>query len=125
LWFPSYNDPLKPGFPPYGPNFPASETSQIDVPGFSNVWMKDESIHRYSGTHKDRLAWEVVILYRDFLLAKERGVLEGDLPQFSMITAGSAGLAVGRYLRAYGLPKLKVLIDEKLPMRQTRKTLYF
>ena len=110
----SYNDPSNPEFPPHDPRFPASLTVRLDVPGFSNVWLKDESVHRYSGTHKDRLAWEVIILYRDFLLAKKRGRLEGDLPVFSMISSGSAALAVSRSLRAYGLPQLKVLIDETL-----------
>ena len=110
----SYNDPTKPEFPPYDPKFPASPTFQIDIPGFSNVWLKDESVHRYSNTHKDRLAWEVVILYRDFLAAKKRGAISGDLPQFSMISSGSAALAVSRTLSAYSLPKLKVLIDFNL-----------
>lgn len=68
-------------------------------------------MHRYSNTHKDRLAWEVVILYRDFLSAKKRGVIAGDLPQFSMISSGSAALAVSRTLNAFQLPKVKVLVD--------------
>ncbi|MCI5066519.1 PLP-dependent lyase/thiolase [bacterium] len=110
----SYNDPTKPEFPPHNPEFPASPTFQIEVPGFSNVWLKDESVHKYSNTHKDRLAWEVVILYRDFLSAKQRGVISGALPQFSMISSGSAALAVSRTLEAFGLPKLKVLIDKNL-----------
>jgi hypothetical protein len=110
----SYNDPFRPEFPPHGPRFPASPTFQIEIPGFSNVWLKDESVHRYSGTHKDRLAWEVVILYRDFLLAKKMGRLKKDLPVFSMISSGSAALAVSRSLEAYGLPRLKVLVDESL-----------
>lgn len=107
----SFNDPSKPEFPPHDAKFPASPTRRLDVPDFSNVWVKDESIHRYSGTHKDRLAWEVVILYRDFLLAKQRGRLVGDLPVFSMISSGSAALAISRSLQVYGLPRLKVLID--------------
>ena len=111
---PSYNHPSKPEFPHYAPKFPASKTFQIEVPGFDDVWLKDESVHRYSGTHKDRLAWEVVILYRDFLMAKKIGRTESILPQFSMITSGSAGLAIGRSLRAFGLPKLKVLINKNL-----------
>lgn len=110
----SYNDPTRPEFPPHAPHFPASPTRRIEVPGFTDVWLKDESVHRYSGTHKDRLAWEVVILYRDFLLAKKRGRLAGPLPVFSMISSGSAALAISRSLQAYGLPRLKVLIDRSI-----------
>lgn len=108
---PSEDDPDKPEFPPQSPRFPATPTIQITVPGFQNVWLKDDSINKYSGTHKDRLAWEVVVLYRDILLAKERGQYTGALPQFSIISSGSAAIAVGRMLRNYGLPSVKVLVD--------------
>ena len=111
---PSECDPNKPEFPPDNPKFPATPTYKIKVPGFSNVWLKDDSINRYSGTHKDRLAWEVVVLYRNFLLAKKRGQLKGSLPRFSIISSGSAALAIGRMLKHYGLPKLKVLVDKNL-----------
>ncbi|MEA3444698.1 MAG: hypothetical protein U9R19_08225, partial [Bacteroidota bacterium] len=39
----SENDPDKPEFPPDNPKFPATPTFKIKVPGFSNVWFKDES----------------------------------------------------------------------------------
>jgi len=111
---PSENDPNKPEFPPYNPRFPATPTYRIHVPNFSNVWLKDDSINRYSGTHKDRLAWEVVVLYRNFLLAKKTGQQKGPLPKFSIISSGSAAIAIGRMLKDYGLPQLKVLVDKKL-----------
>jgi hypothetical protein len=111
---PSENDPNKPEFPPYNPKFPATPTFKIKVPGFSNVWLKDDSINRYSGTHKDRLAWEVVVLYRNFLLAKKIGQQKGPLPRFSIISSGSAAIAIGRMLRDYELPHLKVLVDKNL-----------
>jgi hypothetical protein len=60
---PSESDPSKPEFPPDNPSFPATLTFKINVPGFENVWLKDESVNKFSGTHKDRLAWEVVILF--------------------------------------------------------------
>lgn len=110
----SENDPSKPEFPPDHPTFPATPTYKIKVPGFSNVWLKDESINKYSGTHKDRLAWEVVIIYKNFLLAKKSGHLKGPLPRFSIISAGSAAIAIGRMLRDYGLPYLNVLVDKNL-----------
>src|SRR5450631_4162314 len=85
----SENDPRKPEFPPDDPKFPATPTYKIKVPGFSNIWLKDESVNKYSGTHKDRLAWEVIILYRDFLIAKKLGRFHGPLPVFSIISSGS------------------------------------
>ena len=68
----SENDPKKPEFPPENPKFPATPTYRIKIPGFSNVWLKDESKNP-TGTHKDRMAWEIVVTYRDFLCAKKRG----------------------------------------------------
>jgi len=111
---PSENDPSKPEFPPDKPKFPATPTYRIKVPGFSNVWLKDESNNKYSGTHKDRLAWEVVILYRNFLSAKKRNQQKGPLPTFSIISSGAAAIAIGRMLKDYGLPRIKVLVDDKI-----------
>jgi len=113
----SENDPNKPEFPPDNPKFPATPTYKIKVRGFSNVWLKDDSINKYSGTHKDRLAWEVVILYRNFLLAKQRGQQNGNLPIFSIISSGAAAIAIGRMLRDYGLPHLKVLVDKNIDIK--------
>ena len=110
----SENNPNNPEFPPDKPKFPATPTYKIEVPGFSNVWLKDESVNKYSGTHKDRFAWEVVVLYRNFLLAKKLGQLKGKLPIFSIISSGSAAIAIGRMLKDYKLPKLKVLADLKI-----------
>ena len=42
---PSENNPNKPEFPPEHPRFPATPTYKIKVPGFSNVWLKDESVN--------------------------------------------------------------------------------
>ncbi len=107
---PSENDPHKPEFPPDKPKFPATPTYKIDVPGFSNVWLKDESKNP-TGTHKDRMAWEMVVTYRDFLLAKKIGQIKGPLPHMSIISSGSAAIAIQNQLRRYKLPNLKVLID--------------
>lgn len=111
---PSENDFNKPEFPPDNPRFPATPTYKIEVPGFTNVWLKDESVNRLSGTHKDRLAWEVVILYRNFLIAKKHNQTDKLLPSFSIISSGSAATAIGRMLRHYGLPRLKALVDENI-----------
>lgn len=106
----SENDPRKPEFPPENPKFPATPTYKIKVPGFSNVWLKDESVNP-TGTHKDRMAWEIIVTYRDFLLAKKRGQIKGALPQMSIISSGSAALAIQTQLKKYKLPNLKVLTD--------------
>jgi hypothetical protein len=106
----SENDPTKPEFPADDPKFPATPTYQINVLGFSNVWLKDESKNP-TGTHKDRMAWEVVVTYRDFLLAKERGQIVGNLPAMSIISSGSAAFAIQTQMRKYSLPSLKVLLD--------------
>ena len=106
----SENDPNHPEFPADNPKFPATPTNKIAVPGFSNVWLKDESFNP-TGTHKDRMAWEIVVTYRDFLLAKQRGQVSGPLPTMSLISSGSAAFAIQTQLRKYGLPNLKVLVD--------------
>ncbi len=107
---PSENNPNKPEFPPDNPKFPATPTYKIKVPGFSNVWLKDESVNP-TGTHKDRMAWEIVVTYRDFLLAKKSEQIKGPLPQMSIISSGSAAIAIQAQLKKYHLPNLKVLID--------------
>ncbi len=114
---PSESDPKKPEFPPDNPHFPATPTYNLSITGFKNVWIKDESQNKYSGTHKDRLAWEVVILYRDLLIAKQNNCYKGKLPQFSIISSGSAAIAIGRMLKNFNLPKIKVLVDQKVHTR--------
>jgi hypothetical protein len=112
----SDNDPQRPEFPADDPKFPATPTVKVDFPGYTNVWVKDES-YNPTGTHKDRMAWEIVVTYRDFLLAKQRGQMESALPQMSIISSGSAAIAIQTQLKKYGLPNLKVLADSTLPDR--------
>lgn len=109
----SDNNPERPEFPPDDPKFPATPTYQITVPGFSNVWLKDESVNP-TGTHKDRMAWEIIVTYRDILQAKDRGQYEGTLPSMSIISSGSAAVSLQTYLKQYGLPNLKTLVDESV-----------
>ena len=94
---PSENDPYKPEFPPDNPKFPATPTYKITVPGFSDVLLKDESINP-TGTHKDRMAWEIIVTYRQFLLSKKRGVIK-KLPTLSILSSGSAALAIQTQLK--------------------------
>ena len=118
---PSENDPNRPEFPPDNPKFPATPTIPLDVRGFSDVWIKDESVNP-TGTHKDRMAWEIVVTYRDFLIAKKAGHFTGKLPSLSLITNGTAAIAIQTMLRKYNLPDLKVLIDKGMA-KITQKTL--
>ena len=67
----SENDPHKPEFPADDPKFPATPTFEIKVPGFNQVLLKDESKNP-TGTHKDRMAWEIVVTYKNLLMAKKR-----------------------------------------------------
>jgi len=105
----SENDPDKPEFPPDNPKFPATPTFKIEVPGFSNVWFKDES-KNLTGTHKDRMAWEIVVTYKELLLSKKAGIIK-KLPILSILSSGSAALAIQTQLKKYNLPNLHVLMD--------------
>ncbi|MBU0667568.1 PLP-dependent lyase/thiolase [Patescibacteria group bacterium] len=109
----SENDPNKPEFPADDPKYPATPTYKIKVPGFTDVWLKDES-HNPTGTHKDRMAWEIIVTYRDFLLAKKRGQIKGKIPAMSIISSGSAAVAIQTQLKRYDLPNLKVFADENI-----------
>ena len=113
---PSTNNPKKPEFPPepfYQPKFPATKTYKIEVPGFKNVIMKDESSNP-TGTHKDRMAWEVVIKYKS-LIEGMKYKLKDSLPHMSIISSGSAAIAIQHLFNLYSIPtKLKVLVDNNL-----------
>ena len=106
----SENDPNKPEFPADNPKFPATPTYKLEIEWFDNVWFKDESFNP-TWTHKDRMAWEIVVTYREFLLAKKRGQLEWELPFMSIISSGSAAIAIQTQFKKYNLPDLKVLLD--------------
>ena len=112
----SDNNPLKPEFPPDNPKFPATPTRKLEVPGFENVFVKDESVNP-TGTHKDRMAWEIVCQYRNFLIAKKIGLVEGPLPQFSIISSGNAAISLAYFLKKYNLPKPKILTDIDTPSK--------
>ena len=103
---PSLNDPTKPEFPPkpfFTPKFPASQTYQINLPGFTNIWLKDESTNP-SGTHKSRMAWEVVIKAKRY-----------HIKEISLISSGSAAVAIQYFFNLYGITTvLKVLVDHHM-----------
>lgn len=109
----SENDPLKPEFPADDPKFPATPTYKLEIPGFENIYIKDESFNP-TGTHKDRMAREMVVTYRDFLVAKEKWQLDLPLPHMSIISSGSAAIAIQTQFKKYKLPNLKVLVDKNI-----------
>lgn len=109
----SDNDPSNPEFPPDNPKFPATPTYQIEIPGFKNAWLKDEG-QNPTGTHKDRMGWEIIVTYRDILLAKKNGMSNDPLPQMSIVSSGSAAVAIQTQLKKHKLPNLKVLVDVNL-----------
>lgn len=106
ILIPSVNDPDHPEFPPkpfFTPKFPASRTYQIDVPGFTNVWLKDESTNP-GGTHKARMAWEVLIKSKRY-----------QIKEISLISSGSAAVAIQHFFNLYGATTvLKVLVDHRM-----------
>jgi hypothetical protein len=119
---PSENDPNKPEFPPGNPKFPATPAYRINVKGFSNVWLKDESVNP-TGTHNDRMAWEMIVTYHDFLKAKKLGQMKKPLPRMSLISSGSAAIAIQTQLKNYSLPNLKVLVDVDFIKENAIKTM--
>jgi threonine dehydratase len=112
----SYNNPSRPEFPPENPRFPATPTKKIEIPGFKQVFVKDEHVNP-TGTHKDRMAWEIVCQYRNFLIAKKMGMVKAPLPQFSIISSGNAAIALAYFLEKYNLPRPKILIDNDTPLK--------
>jgi hypothetical protein len=69
------------------------------------------------------MAWEIVVFYKDIIQdlldPRSRTV---DLPRASIISNGSAAMAIQVMLRCYDLPPLKVLIDENkelVPLEDT------
>lgn len=106
LFIPSVNDPDKPEFPPrpfFTPKFPASQTRRITVPGFSDVWLKDESTNP-GGTHKARMAWEVLIKAKRY-----------NIKEISLVSSGSAAIAIQHLFNLYGATTvLKVLVDRRI-----------
>ena len=108
----SESDPFNPEFPRQAPLFPATPTIPIEAKGFC-LFVKDESYNRRSGTHKDRLGWEVA---KAFAKAVEDDRDAGREPRcLSILSAGSAATAIQRELQGptgLALPPLRVLVDE-------------
>jgi hypothetical protein len=57
------------------------------------------------------MAWEMVVFYKNLLLQKEKGLIDRVLPHMSIISSGSAAIAIQTLFQKYQLPNLKVLLD--------------
>lgn len=116
----SENDPQK-------PEWLATPVFSVDLSskGYGLIYIKDES-HLPSnptGTIKDRLAWELVTLYRDYArslyLRKVHGLLQSEkrklrVPRLCIITAGNMGISISYAFKKYLLPPIKLLGDLSL-----------
>ena len=96
--------------------------------GYGLVYIKNEA-HKSNptGTIKDRMAWELVTLYRDFaqdiVLENNERCINGDItdiavPRLSVVTAGNIGRAVSHAFSKNGLPPVKLLVDTHLPQKR-------
>jgi Pyridoxal-phosphate dependent enzyme len=104
------SNPRDPEYPWLAPNKPATPSFDRDFFG-RTVTIKDESSN-WTGSHKDRMAWEIVVHYRNLIRQRIAEQLPPTLPSASIISNGSAAVAVQSALRWFGLPDLHVLVDE-------------
>jgi hypothetical protein len=123
----SDTDIRKPEFPVGNPAYPASPHYPFRHGDFKKLWLKDESFNP-TGTHKDRMAWEVVRFYKkkllDFIAGSPTSPQGGNhvqVPRLSLISSGCAAVAIQNLLNDFSLPSVKVLIDRRTTgvIRQT------
>jgi cysteine synthase len=108
---PTTNDPDNPEFPPNAPRFPATPMNQYKI-GTRIILIKDESWNP-TGSHKDRWAWEIIVRYKRIIADVLRNDDSIHIPHPSMISSGSAALALQSSLRLLGLPNLRVVMDSR------------
>ncbi len=96
-------------FPTSIPAFPATPTIPIFLDDNTKIFIKDESKNP-TGTHKDRLAHEIVVRY------KEEIKTYGKVKNISLITAGATGIALKYFFKKYN-PNVRIqtLIDIDTP----------
>ncbi len=124
------NDPNKPEWKPT----PVIE-ADFSSDGYGNISIKNEAdtSSNPTGTIKDRAAWELVTLFRDYaraLILKKKSI-DGSIeleriPRLSLISAGNVANSVSRMFHIYGLPPVKVLVDLTMPANriETLKNMY-
>lgn len=119
------------GIPVYSENDPSNpewretpvKSLDLSGDGYGLVHVKDESDTNYNptGTIKDRAAWELAVLYRNFArtlyLQMKRGLLSRTelekmpVPRFTYLTSGNIGRAVEACFAKYKLPPPKIVFD--------------
>jgi threonine synthase len=110
---------------PENPEWKATPIKILDLSseGYGQVYVKDESKNP-TKTIKDRMAWELTTLFRDYArglhLKKKEGLLNGNIgslviPRFTYVTSGNVGKAISEAFKRYSLPPMKLLVDNSMP----------
>ena len=118
----SENDPKNPEWRPT-PVIPL----ELSAEGYGLIYVKNEADPASNPTQtiKDRAAWELTTLFRDYArglyLQKKAGLLDENIsslciPHLSLITAGNVGRAISPFFQKYGLPPMKLLVDVHIPL---------
>lgn len=121
----SQNDISRPEFPVGNPAYPASPHYRLRYKHFKKIWIKDESFNP-TGTHKDRMAWEVLRFYKEKLKVYLDHIdIYKAPPSLSIISSGAAAIAIQNLFSSHSLqfPPLKVLVDHHLDDR-TKKAMH-
>jgi len=123
---------------PKHPEWRATPVIPIDLSqeGYGEVFIKNEADPKSNRTKtiKDRAAWELATLYRDYARGLYLKIRNGSLrkaelnkkviPRFSLITAGNEGRAVAESFKRYNLPAPKIILDKdvaKTRLKELRK----
>ncbi|MGE3249883.1 MAG: PLP-dependent lyase/thiolase [Hyphomonadaceae bacterium] len=117
------DDPRRPEYPMMNRRFPATPTHEISIDGRS-ILLKDESA-RGTGTHKERMAHEVIVEYAQKHIPNALRTTGPKyyLPRYSMISTGSAAVALQIQLDRYRLPNLHVVVDHKRTQEEVKEHL--
>lgn len=107
----SENNPEKPEWKET-PTFPLD----LSAYGYGIVHVKNEADRGSNPTQtvKDRAAWEIVTLYRDFARSLKMRKIDPTgvmIPRLSIISSGNMGSSLSYMFKKYGLPPVKLLLD--------------
>lgn len=114
----SENDPTHPEWKST-PVIPLDLSSE----SYGLVYIKNEADLKSNptGTFKDRMAWEITALHRDYargLMLKKKyidgNVEEQSVPRITLITNGNAGTSLAYFFKKYGLPPPKLLVSRDI-----------
>lgn len=122
---------------PDAPEWKKTPEKKLDLTkdGLGVVYIKDESNRESNptGTIKDRAAWELTTLYRDYARAlylkmKAGNLSEKDLnnlkiPRFSIISSGNQSTANAEAFKKYQLPPPKVIFGKDIDQEILKKHL--